>query len=912
MSSHSLRSVPGFTIPLLLSALLFAGLLAAPRAAAQTTQPYLFAATNNSSGELSGFVTVLRDSTTGVLTLVPNTSVSFKDPCSPTIIDPTGNFLFGMCGEGVTMYTLDATTGVVSETPSSPYTASASTGQNGVLLASESTGQYVYLLKVGNVDPPNPSAFTLDTFQIDASTPALVPANSQSLSFTGTWVGSAADPARHGMFIFVNQSQGGSFPEAVLYFISFDPSTGLADVSANGINIGSNALSIAASPAGVYLALGWGDTVGNFTVYQVSTTDFSLAAVGSVALGAQDTNYGTYTFPASIYFSPGGNLLYVQAPPQDFAGGSLPFLVYNPQSLALVPTTPIPVASATFLNGVADPQAPFTYVGNSPPTNGISVYQVDLSTGLASQPAPISSPFFQPTNISPLFVTVEQSGQGIQAPTLGTSPAALTFTSTTTGQSSSPQNIVLKSLGAQSVTLSSIEISGANASDFTETDNCLSSPVLPNNHSCTIAVTYSPSAVGSSQAVLFVADNAAGSPQGISLFGTAVAPPPGAPAATLNPASALTFPGTPTQGTSTSPQNISVTNSGSASLQILSAVLSGFNASDFSISSDTCSGALAVNSSCNIAVVFSPTASGIRSTTLTLTDNAANSPQSLSISGTAAPAATVATPTGSSTTVSVTAGQTAQFNLQVTPGAGFSGTLAFSCTGAPFGATCTVPATLPVTNGNAVSFTVSISTLAASQLIPTPAVPPSSARPGPTLYILGFLAALGALFPAILSRRQSPSFAHALSAATATVLSLLLVFSGIGCSGGGSSAAQSAPTVPTVTTPTIQPSGGTFTASQSVSITDGTAGATIYYTTDGSTPSTSSPLYSAPFSLTSATNVQAMAAANGYNNSSSTSASFKFRTPAASYPITINVTATASNSTKLLQLNPIALTLIVN
>jgi Chitobiase/beta-hexosaminidase C-terminal domain len=146
----------------------------------------------------------------------------------------------------------------------------------------------------------------------------------------------------------------------------------------------------------------------------------------------------------------------------------------------------------------------------------------------------------------------------------------------------------------------------------------------------------------------------------------------------------------------------------------------------------------------------------------------------------------------------------------------------------------------------------------------------------------------------------------------ATVLSLLLIFCGIGCGGGGSSAAQSAPTVPTVVTPSIQPSGGTFTASQSVSISDGTAGATIYYTTDGSTPSSSSPVYAAPFSLTSATNVQAMATANGYNNSSATSASFKFRTPAATYPITINVTATASNSTKVLQLNPIALTLIVN
>ena len=47
-----------------------------------------------------GFVTLLRNSTTGVLTMAPNTSV--------TTIDPTENFLFGVCGDGVAMYTLDS------------------------------------------------------------------------------------------------------------------------------------------------------------------------------------------------------------------------------------------------------------------------------------------------------------------------------------------------------------------------------------------------------------------------------------------------------------------------------------------------------------------------------------------------------------------------------------------------------------------------------------------------------------------------------------------------------------------------------------------------------------------------------------------------------------------------------------
>jgi len=279
MSSCSFRAFGNHIAWVLSSFLcfLFSFSVVAPPGAAQTTQPFLFAATNNSSGTSPGFVTLLRNSTTGVLTLLPSSSVTFKDPCSPTTIDPTGSFLFAMCGDGVAMYTLDSSTGIVAETPNSPYSASISNGQISMLLAAESTGQYVYLLKVGVTESPVPSTFTLDTFQIDPSTPTLVPLNSQSLSFNATWLGAAVDPARHGIFVFANQEQGATSPVALLFPISFDLSTGLPTIPTTGVNIGDNARSITMSPSGGYLALGWGDILGSFTVYQISTTDFSMA-----------------------------------------------------------------------------------------------------------------------------------------------------------------------------------------------------------------------------------------------------------------------------------------------------------------------------------------------------------------------------------------------------------------------------------------------------------------------------------------------------------------------------------------------------------------------------------------------------------------------------------------------------------
>ena len=108
MSSRSFRSLwVRFSFFFSLIFILIVSSIAMPPAAAQTTQPFLFAGTYNSSNNSSGFATLLRNSTTGTLALLPNTVVSFKDPCNPSTIDPTGNFLFGVCGEGVAMYTLD-------------------------------------------------------------------------------------------------------------------------------------------------------------------------------------------------------------------------------------------------------------------------------------------------------------------------------------------------------------------------------------------------------------------------------------------------------------------------------------------------------------------------------------------------------------------------------------------------------------------------------------------------------------------------------------------------------------------------------------------------------------------------------------------------------------------------------------
>jgi Putative Ig domain/Abnormal spindle-like microcephaly-assoc'd, ASPM-SPD-2-Hydin len=104
-----------------------------------------------------------------------------------------------------------------------------------------------------------------------------------------------------------------------------------------------------------------------------------------------------------------------------------------------------------------------------------------------------------------------------------------------------------------------------------------------------------------------------------------------APAVAFSPTS-LTF-AAQDVGTTSAPQSITVTNTGNAGLFINSAAVP--NTLDFTEVSDGCSGlTLAPGTSCSVSITFSPTGTGTRSATFTLTDNAANSPQTVPITGT--------------------------------------------------------------------------------------------------------------------------------------------------------------------------------------------------------------------------------------------------------------------------------------
>ena len=218
--------------------------------------------------------------------------------------------------------------------------------------------------------------------------------------------------------------------------------------------------------------------------------------------------------------------------------------------------------------------------------------------------------------------TVSLTGAGVAATTLSLTPASLSFGDQAIATTSAAKKVTVKNTGTGQLTFSSITITGADAGDFAETNNCTGS-IAPGK-SCTVSVTFTPEAASARSASLQLTDDAQGSPQTVSLTGTGVAQ------VTVSPTS-LTF-ATQKVGIKSAAKTVTLTNNLPAALPF-SLSFTGADPNDFA-ATNNCSSSAPAKSHCSISVTFTPGATGKRTATLNVNDSANNSPQTVSLSGT--------------------------------------------------------------------------------------------------------------------------------------------------------------------------------------------------------------------------------------------------------------------------------------
>lgn len=303
-------------------------------------------------------------------------------------------------------------------------------------------------------------------------------------------------------------------------------------------------------------------------------------------------------------------------------------------------TTPVTITTVLGSNGFTQWN---NCVGTLAPSAGCSVWVVynPIAAGKSSGGIAIID------NATNSPQKIHTTGVGV-LPALTLSPIEMVFATETVGSTSSSQSVTVTNDNTTAVTITSLALGGVAPGDFSVPSECLGS--LAAGASCAFNVTFTPIAGGVRVATLSV-NNSAGAAPTVGLSGPATVG-----AVSLSP-STLTFPSQRVSATSAA-MPVTITNSGAASMDIVSIIASG----DFAQTND-CGATLAAGGNCTAEVTFSPSHAGYRTGYLTISDTGTGNLQTVSLGGSAvAPTSTV---TVIPIVASLTPSQTQQFQATV-------------------------------------------------------------------------------------------------------------------------------------------------------------------------------------------------------------------------------------------------------
>jgi sugar lactone lactonase YvrE len=419
---------------------------------------------------------------------------------------------------------------------------------------------------------------------------------------------------------------GGYNPSIVSTFPDVDTFFPVAVDSLNNVYAGAFATVLEETPSGnTYTGITLG-TINSVPLYEMAVdgggnvfvassnavVEIGSAHVPSVSFASTPVGSTSSDSPQTVTIENSGTGALIFPMP---SSGNNPSISSN---FSLGSLTTCPVVSSSSGPGTLSPGATCIYSVSFSPTTPGPVSGALVVTDNSSNAT-------NPYATQSISLSGTATGQA-QVPTATLSATSLTFASQTDGTTSSAQTLTLTNSGTAVLTIASIAASG----DFAQTHTC--GATLAIGASCTISVTFTPTAAGSRTGSITIADSATGSPQIVALSGTGIAPTSGI---IISPA-VLTF-ASATVGTMSAVQTLTLTNPGTAALSVTSIVVSG----DFALTQN-CGSSVAAGAHCTLSVTFTPTAAGTRTGAVTITDNANGSPQTVALSGTGAVSAVTA------------------------------------------------------------------------------------------------------------------------------------------------------------------------------------------------------------------------------------------------------------------------------
>jgi hypothetical protein len=234
----------------------------------------------------------------------------------------------------------------------------------------------------------------------------------------------------------------------------------------------------------------------------------------------------------------------------------------------------------------------------------------------------------------------EMTGTG-GAPHALITPSSLNFgTQPINAVKNDIQTITVTNSGTQGLLLAQENGPATSSFSIVGSTCSFSGVALAAGNSCKIDVTFAPTSAGTVQDQIAIQDNSDMQPaavQTVALTGTGTPP---SPIVQIQPTTGLNF-GTVVVGSKSGPQTITLSNEGSAALDVTGITIAGTDAADFAIDANvtTCpvgGGTVAIGAQCTVGVQLAPQSAGSSKTaSLVFSDNAGNSPQSVALTGAA-------------------------------------------------------------------------------------------------------------------------------------------------------------------------------------------------------------------------------------------------------------------------------------